>query len=169
MLVLAIIALLTAMAYPVIETMYGDVRVSAAADNLRGRFAEARSRAIEEQRPYRFAVKANTGDYRLAPDSADNWGEANAQQQQQTQDDSAPAPLVVEDTLPSDILFQFGSGAAGMGDSGGWTPVVTFQPDGSCSEDRVIRLERDGSRAIEITIRALTSSITARSVRPGGQ
>src|SRR5262245_5273726 len=75
MLVMAIIIMLMAMALPEIETMYLDMRVQAGGDHLRARFAQARSRAIEEGQPYRFAVKPTTGEYRLAPDTSDYWDE----------------------------------------------------------------------------------------------
>src|ERR1051326_5727702 len=130
--VLTVLVMLAAISYPAIDSMYGQLRVQAGADHLCGRLAEARSRAILENRPYRFAVKADTGNYRVAPDSPDQWGETaqagqNGQLQSQ-QDDSAPAPLVDEGTLPHDIIFQFGAGAD-TDSSGGLARGRTFHAE----------------------------------------
>ncbi|MCX7699369.1 MAG: GspH/FimT family pseudopilin [Gemmataceae bacterium] len=163
MLVLAIVAMLAAIAYPSIETMYGDLRVQAAADHLRGRFALARSRAIEDGRPYRFAVQSNSGVYRIAPDSAEFWGDGGSV----GSDDAAfPTPLQLEDTLPEDIAFQLADDR-GFGTNGTWSTLVVFLPDGSCSSDRIIRLEREGNRPVEIRIRGLTGGITTQVLPMG--
>jgi Tfp pilus assembly protein FimT len=160
-LVLAIIAMLAAIAYPSIETMYGDLRVQAAADHLRGRFALARSRAIEDGRPYRFAVQPNSGSYRIAPDAAGFWGDGMAA----SDDDSFPTPLQLDGSLPEDIAFQVADDNAVS--SGGWSTLVVFLPDGSCSSDRIVRLEREGNRPVEIRIRALTGGITTQVLPMG--
>ncbi len=166
MLVLAILVMLAAIAYPSIEAMYADLRLQAGADHLRGKLAQARAQAILDNRPYRFAVKPNTGDYRIAPDTPDQWDEAADPNQPRIQDDSAPAPLILEGTLPSDILFQFGAGSD-PGSGGGWSKVVTFQVDGSCDDDRAITLQKDDCRPIEISIRSLTGAVTAKTIAGG--
>jgi type II secretion system protein H len=163
MLVLAIIAMLAAIAYPSIETMYGDLRVQAAADHLRGRFALARSRAIEDGRPYRFAVQANSGAYRIAPDAPEFWSDSASGIDT---DETYPTPLQLEDRLPEDIEFQTLQESLATA-LGGWSTLVVFLPDGSCSVDRVIRLEREGNRPVEIRIRALTGGITTQVLPMG--
>jgi prepilin-type N-terminal cleavage/methylation domain-containing protein len=164
MLVLAILVMLAAMALPAIETMYADVRVQAASDHVRGRLAMARTRAIDDGRPYRLGVKVGTGDYRIAPDSSEFWGDSNAATP--SEDDTLPAPLIEEGTLPSEIVFQMVGGA--RAESGGWTTLVTFLPNGACSDDCTIRLEREDARPIEIQIRALTGGVRAQSISLGG-
>lgn len=164
MLVLAVIVMLSAMAYPSLESMYADIRVQAAADHLRGRFAQGRTRAIDDGRPYRFAVKPDTGEYKLAPDSPEFWGDGS--DAGAANDETYPEPLVLEDTLPSEIVFQFSSFAGA--ESGGWAQLVTFLPDGSCTADRTIRLEREGARPIELSIRQLTGGVTVQTVKAGG-
>jgi type IV fimbrial biogenesis protein FimT len=164
MLVVAILVILSAIVFPAIENMYSDMKLQAGADNLKARLAEARGRAIAEQRPYRFAVKPNTSNYRLAPDAADQWGETAAVPEPPTDDGLSVPPLVLEETLPSNILFQFDAASDNNQSSGGWTQVVTFQPDGSCKDDRTIRLELENCRPIEIQIRQLTGAVTAKAV-----
>src|SRR5436305_9227217 len=100
LLVLAILVMLAAMAYPAIESMYDDMKVEAAADHLRGRLAQARSQAINDGRAYRIGVKPDSGDYRLAPDSPEFWGADSAPTQ--SDDDTLPAPLVDQGTLPGE-------------------------------------------------------------------
>jgi prepilin-type N-terminal cleavage/methylation domain-containing protein len=161
LLVLVIIAMLAMLALPSMETMYGDVRVQSAADNLRGRLAQARTRAIDDNRPYRIGVKVGTGQYRLAPDSPEFWGDGNAPTD--STDDTYPAPLIVDDALPNDIVFSLdGSQRA---ESGGWSTLVSFLPTGACTNDCTIRLDRDDARPIEISVRALTGGISAKAVK----
>src|SRR5438105_14721693 len=128
-LVMAVIVLLAAMAYPSLEAMYADIRLTAAADQIRAAWADARARAIEDGQPYRFAVLPQDGRYRVAPDSdfqADGGGAPVG--------DSELPPLVIEDSLPKGVRFA-DDGLAGEGDAGGWTTLGKFQPDGTASRD----------------------------------
>ena len=72
-------------------------RLEAAGDQIRGRWAEARAKAIEEGRPYRFATQPD-GQYKIAPDTADNWSGGDATGGESNDSDSPP--LVIEETLP---------------------------------------------------------------------
>lgn len=164
-LVLAVMAMIMAAAVPSIEAMLADAKLQEAADLIRSRFAEARSHAIEEGRPYRFAVMPNQSDYRIAPDLPEYWGDGQASADSST----AAAPLTVESKLPNGILFQLGEGQGGRGgDSGPWTHLVSFLPDGTCDNDCSIVLEFGDSSPVQITVRALTGSVTAQSVNKGG-
>jgi prepilin-type N-terminal cleavage/methylation domain-containing protein len=155
LLVMAIILALMAIAYPTLSAMYGDVRVKAAADQVRGAWTEARARAIEDGRAYRFAVEPGTGKFRVAPDAAEFWdgsgGSAN--------EDAAP-PHVQEDQLASGIVFDV---PQDLPEDGGWTIVAVFNPDGSCQADVEITLkEDDDSTPIVVHVRAMTGAITVR-------
>ncbi len=161
LLVLAILVILGALVLPAVENSFAEVRLQAGADNLKAKLAEARSHAIAEQRPYRFAVKPNSSNYRVAPDNPDQWGEQPPVPQAPTEDGLSVKPFVVEDKLPESIQFQFAPGSEPQS-SGGWSKVVAFQPDGSCDDDRTIRLDLDNCRPIEISIRQLTGAVTAK-------
>jgi Tfp pilus assembly protein FimT len=163
-LVLAVIALLVAVALPSVEAMLADIKLQSAADHLRARFAEARSRAILESRPYRIAVMPGQSDYRLAPDSPEFWGDGQAA----AEDSGAAEPLIIEDKLPENILFQPGAGQGQAGDSGPWMRLLAFQADGSCDSDCSIRLEFEDCRPLEVMVRGLTGSVTVRRVNTGG-
>jgi type II secretion system protein H len=162
LLVLAVIVMLAAIAVPSIEAMYSQVRVQAAADQLRGRLAQARSQAINDGRPYRIGVKPDTGDYRIAPDSAEFWGDGTAPTA--SSDDIFPPPLIDQATLPSQIVFRISGNPPS---SGGWTTLVTYLPTGSAVDDCTIRLEREDSQPIEIEVRAITGGVKSRQLTGG--
>src|SRR5688572_33363402 len=97
-LVMAILLLLGAIAYPTLSAMYGDVRVKAAADEVRGAWTEARARAIEDGRAYRFAVEPGTGKFRVAPDQSEFWDRRGG-----SDDDLDATPHVHEDEPPNGV------------------------------------------------------------------
>ena len=163
LLVVAVLALIMAVALPSLAELYADAQVTAAADHLMARFAEARVHAIEEVRPYRFAVMPGQSGYKLAPDSPEYWG-GTADASSGT--DATPA-LVVEDVMPNNIRFNLGAGAASGADSGAYVTILTFLETGACDEDKTIRLELEGAQAIEIRVRALSGSVSKRTVDMG--
>jgi prepilin-type N-terminal cleavage/methylation domain-containing protein len=67
-LVMAIMVIVASLASTVMfESMYGTVRVTAAADMVRARWSDARHQAVEHGRPYRFAVIPNSGKFKIEP------------------------------------------------------------------------------------------------------
>src|SRR5436309_2151682 len=105
-LVLALILVLAAITVPSLESMYGDVKLTAATDLIRARWADARTQAIEEGRAYRFAIMPGQGNFRIAPDTGDYWGGGGAGDTTQG--------LVIEEDLPEGITFA-DSTSAGAG------------------------------------------------------
>jgi prepilin-type N-terminal cleavage/methylation domain-containing protein len=158
MLVMAIILIMACVAYPTLSAMYGDVRVKAAADQVRGSWTEARTRAIEDGRGYRFSVQPSTGKFRIAPDAPEFWDGSNGASGQST--DNYPAPLINEDELGSGITFNVPDS---LPSDGQWTTVAVFNPDGSCQNDVEISLkEDDDSAPIVIKVRAMTGAISVK-------
>ena len=166
-LVAALLLMLTALAVPSIERMYGDMKLDAAADQIRGRWADARARAMEEVRPYVFAVAPGEARFRVAPDRADYWAGGDAPAAG-FGDAAERPPLVLEEALPEPIRFAADVGVAGMSSpvAGGWVPVATFLPDGTCREDVLVRLEMDGQVPVTLRLRGLTGSVTATRGEP---
>jgi prepilin-type N-terminal cleavage/methylation domain-containing protein len=161
LLVLAVIVMLGAMAWPSIEAMYGDVRLSAAADQIRARWADARTQAIEEGQPYRFAIQTG-GRYRIAPDTTDKWGGSNATGTATAADANSDTPSIdVEESLPKGV--NFAEGIAGEPGDGEWQTVVRFLPDGSASKDVEIVFETAGSRPLRLRLRGLTGSVSVQT------
>ena len=148
LLVMAIIIIIMAVAYPSMEAWWGDSRVQAAADEVRGAWAEARARSIDAGIPYRFAVKPNQEQYRIAPDLAEHW-EGIAESEQDSDDGK-----IMVGSLPRNIFFRLDSEA--METAGGWRTVATFLPDGTCKDDARIVLRADGCQPLVVSVRSLT-------------
>lgn len=157
LLVIAVIIALAAVAYPSLKGMYGDIKIKAAADSVRAAWTEARARAIEDGRAYRFAVQPGTGKFRVAPDADGFWdgsaGDAGG--------DGDTPPFTQEDDLPNGIQFALAGDAPDAG--GGWTTVVVFNPDGGTNADVEVTLkEDDDSTPIVVRVRAMTGAVTVR-------
>lgn len=169
-LVLAILIALTALAYPSLEAMYGDYRVTAAVDSVRAAWALGRTQALNEGRPYRFAVVYNQRDFRLAPEGSNYWtggGDASP-------DDPDNPPVVVEEKLPDGVLFApaenetgdaTSSSVGGSGEGQNWSTVVTFLPDGAASRDVELIFRARGARPQSLRLRGFTSVVTVRQVK----
>jgi Tfp pilus assembly protein FimT len=157
LLVLAVLIALAAVAYPTLSAMYGDVKVKAAADNVRAAYADARSHAIEDGRPYRVSVQPGTGKFRIAPDNDTFWDGSDPSQA--TNNDGDAPPFINEGGLPNGIVF-----TGDLTTGGSWSTVVVFNPDGGCSSDVEISLQEsdDAATALVIRVRAMTGAVTVR-------
>jgi Tfp pilus assembly protein FimT len=140
-----------AVAYPTLDGMYQDARVQAAADEVRGAWAEARVRAIDNGIPFRFSVKPNGERYRVAPDLAEFWEGVHEDSESDGESDDGKTVL---GSLPKDILFKLESEAPES--SGGWRTVATFLPDGTCKDDARVVLRADGCQPLVVSVRSLT-------------
>jgi prepilin-type N-terminal cleavage/methylation domain-containing protein len=173
-LVLVILVVLAAIAYPSLDGMYASFRMTQAADQIRARWADARSQAMNEGRAYRFAVVPNKGNFRVAPDAPDYWGGGG---QPAAADPNNP-PLIIDETLPKGVRFctpdswqSAGSDAAGDSslpsgtvDPGSWSNAVTFLPDGTAKEDVEIVFTARGARPMVLKLRALTGAVSVRTL-----
>src|SRR6266542_3901766 len=99
--VLAIVVILLSVAYPSLTAMQRSYRVEGAADGAKAGMLTARAQAIEEGRPYRFAIVPGKGNFRVAPDSPDFWGGGAPP----TAAQGSAAPLVLEESLPKGTFF----------------------------------------------------------------
>jgi prepilin-type N-terminal cleavage/methylation domain-containing protein len=154
-LVTALLSVVAALAYPSIEGMYGRYKVTAGVDAVRAAWAQGRSRAIAEARPYRFAIMPGQAQFRLAPDQPEFWGGSAA---------GAPG-LVVEGALPKGVNF---GASSGQGDgSGAWNTLAVFLPDGSARDDAELEFHLRGAAHKVLQLRALTGAVTTRSATGG--
>lgn len=158
LLVLALIIIIAAVAVPSIDAMYSDVKLTAAADTVRGKWADARARAVEDGIAYRFSVVPLTGKFKVAPDAGDD-----AQM-----DDSGDAPLKIEDTLPGNVTFNDASQGNSDGSDGDYQSVVVFLPDGTAREDVEVGFRSRGTRTLILRLRGLTGAVTSHW-ESGGQ
>jgi prepilin-type N-terminal cleavage/methylation domain-containing protein len=167
-LVIALIGILLGLTYPSVDAMYAHLKLKAAADAVRGALATARAHAMDDARSYRFAVVANQGNYRVAPDGSEFWsgGEPPAA------GDSSSPPLLLEDALPRGIAFTLDASRGGSSggdtilppgsvDPGQWSRVVAFLPDGTATEDVQITLQLN-ARVLVLRLRALTGVVTVQ-------
>jgi len=155
MLVMAVIIMLAAIAYPSIETMYGQSRLYAAADQIRARWNDARSQAIEEGRAYRFAIQ-NDGHFRIAPDSTKYW--PNNTTAPEEPDDPDTTELEITESLPQGV--QFAEGLGGEPGDGEWQTVVRFLPGGTASQDVEITFQAGVARPLHLKLRGLTGAMS---------
>jgi Tfp pilus assembly protein FimT len=164
LLVVTILIVLGVVAFPTFSAMWGDVKVKAAADDVRAAWADARSHAIEEGRPYRFSVQSGTGKFRIAPDDDSFWDGSDTSGSNNGAD--AP-PFVREGDLPNGIAFD---APADLPTSGEWSTVVVFNPDGGCNADiEILVRENDDSTPIAVSVRAMTGTVTTRKKSAGNR
>jgi prepilin-type N-terminal cleavage/methylation domain-containing protein len=159
--VLAVLVVAAAVVTPTLSSLSGRTPLSAAADAVKARWADARARAVAEGRPYRFAVMENTGKFRVAPDSPEYWGDGGAAPA--VASDSTQPPLVVDDVLPQDIRFcgaasGQGDGQTGSDGGGNWSCPIVFLPDGTTQQDAQIAFGGQGCAPLVLRIRAITGA-----------
>jgi prepilin-type N-terminal cleavage/methylation domain-containing protein len=154
-LVLALLVVLAAMAYPVIDSMQAGPRLTAATDLIRTKLNDCRTHAIEDRRPYRFAVRDGTGDFKIAPDTIDFWDDGLGGPSADL-DDSA---WVIESSLPERVAFSVPNSSGSD-----WRTLVTFLADGTAKDDVEVTLQTRGAPATTIRLRATTGSVTTASL-----
>lgn len=152
--VMAILLILAAIIVPSVSGTRGDTRQRAATDVIRGELAVARARAKEEGRPYRVAVSDDGARIRRAPDTTDFATVGTA---------DSPSGFSVAVEYPFDhvtaAIFVVGDKSAPASESG-WVTVATVQPDGTCLEDVVYLVIRDGDQTpLYIRVRGLTTNV----------
>jgi prepilin-type N-terminal cleavage/methylation domain-containing protein len=171
LLVLVLLVLLAAIAYPTLDGLLATFRMTEAADMVRANWADARAYAMNEGRPYRFAIVPGKGNFRVAPDSPEFWGGGDPP----VADPNNP-PLVVENSLPRGVRFStldaYQSATADQSgdsslppdsvDSSSWSTLVTFLPDGTTKEDVEIVFTGAGARPLDVKLRALTGAVSVQ-------
>jgi prepilin-type N-terminal cleavage/methylation domain-containing protein len=163
---MAILVVGASLVIPSIGSFGAETRVLAGADMVKGRLAEARARAVEEGRPYRFEIVDAT-HCRIAADVGDP-----AEPTAGSADDSEGG----QDTLPRNVSFDLNGSRADAaaddttdsGTSGAGLRVV-FLPDGSAREDAVIRVTSEGSRPAILHLRALTGTTSLTRDKEGSR
>ncbi len=164
LLVMAILAILTALAIPSLEAMIGHYRVISAVDQVRAALATARAHAVDEGQAYRFEMNPGNNSYRIAPDNGDFPGDGESQ----PAGDSGQASLVLEETLPKGVQFSVSdapSAGSGLADSGTPAGVAIFLPDGTTRQDLELLFQGKGARPKILSLRALTGILTVRNAR----
>ncbi len=153
----AVIAITATLTLPSLDGMYPAYRVNAAVDTVRAAWAQGRAHAIEEGRPYRFAVSPGGDNYRLGPDDQSLQTGAAA-------GGGGRGDFVLEDHLPPGVTFALGHDG-GQASQDGLSTVAVFLPDGTARDDAEVRFEVKGALPKTVKLRALTGAVT---VQQGG-
>ncbi|MHB8898264.1 MAG: pilus assembly FimT family protein, partial [Thermoguttaceae bacterium] len=184
--VLAIVALLSAMSWPSVQRLMNRARVKDAARQVRTELGEARLRAIESGKPQVFRFQPGTGAFEIRPKEEETAGPAVLKSAlEQMSDESVDTepitgaeivdPAAYEKVLPDGILFAgqevarepeaegeetglAGLSTAEMSEQQAWSEPIVFYPNGRTSNAR-IRVT-DGERyAVDVSLRGVTGTV----------
>ncbi len=168
-LVAAIMAIFAALSYPSLESMYAAFQRDAGVDAVRAAFSEAQGRAVNEGRAYRFAILPGQGNFRVAPDTNEQWAGGSAPA---GQDNSTEPPYVQESVLPTHVRFGLSGSDAAPGnetavpeggvDPSQWVKTAVFLPDGTAQDDAAVTLHTTGCRPVTLYVRGLTGFVTTQ-------
>jgi type II secretory pathway pseudopilin PulG len=169
--VMALLALMGIALLPSVGAFRGDSRQRAAADQIRGELAAARSRAKEEGRPYRVSLSEDLTRVRRAPDDS-NFETAVAA--------GAPGGSAVAvdyklDRVTAEIVADPSTNAVPPTPMSGWVTLATVQPDGTCREFSALVAIKESDQAIYLRMRGLTGTMrtvaspASKPMNPGGQ
>jgi len=158
--VLALLLLLAAITLPSFAGLRGNAKQKAAADLVRTRIANARTRAMETGVPHRLAISSDGTRIRLAPDVA----EFASLPASKSGNLSADVNEDLLDKATAGLSNEDGTDNTG-GSADDWKTIATFKPDGTCVEDNAfITLNEDGFPPLKIHLRGVTG--TARILPP---
>jgi type II secretory pathway pseudopilin PulG len=155
LLVMALLVILGAVALPSFHGMKGNADQKAAADLVRGVLADGHGLAAQSGTPYRLAVHQDGTRIRLAPDGTDF---ANLPASKYTGYSVKVLELKIEKATVA-LAQSRPDTPLPTADAAGWMTVATFQPDGTCLEDRVlVEVREKGFPAMRISLRGVTGS-----------
>ncbi len=183
LLVLSLIVVFGAIAWPVLRYSLASQRLRSAADQIRVEFTRARLAAIKDQIPYLFRYLPGEATYSLQPvgesavagfvglgawDVAGGGSESNVV--------GTPA-LIQEKSLPEGVVFVAGSSRRDLraevvleewaSVSGqvalAWSDPIIFFPDGTTT-DAELTLGNDQGRQITVFLRGITGTVLIGSV-----
>jgi prepilin-type N-terminal cleavage/methylation domain-containing protein len=176
LLTLALIMIISALAWMSLRGPMARQRVRAAADAVRAEWVEARVDAMETGHTFAFRYRVHGDHYRLAAQEEASAAGSSAAAQPSAADKEelggGALPPPVEKTLPQGIRFLSADRAAGdlaaMGeysetklaeDSGEWSDPIYFYADGSTSDARLV-LAADRHTAMRLLLRGITGAVT---------
>jgi len=173
LLVMAILVVVSAVTIPSLQSMYSSYKLNGSVDSVRSAWADARARAIEEGRPYRFAVEPAGSSYRVAPDQPEYWNGGDG-----PSDDPNGHGLVLARSLPSGVRFAVNGEeppshvpaeptkdtlAEKPVTSANWSTAVVFLPDGTAREDVQVVFTVSGCRPVTLQLRGLTGHVSVQT------
>lgn len=174
LLVLALLAVLAAVAWPSVLRVYSDFELKQAASDVRTKLAATRIRAIDNGVPYQFLYEPEGRRFLIAPQELPPINQTGANTLVQTTPPFKALgelpnglrfqPLLsigVAQKAPSDLVADFPDATGLSGTT--WAGPIVFLPDGS-TVDAVFRLVDAKRQGIEISVRGLTGAVTVSPV-----
>jgi len=173
LLVAAVMVVFAALAVPSLKSMHGSYKMTGSVDAVRSAWAQARARAIEEGRPYRFAVEQDGSYYRVAPDRPDYWSGSGPGE------DPQGKGFVLEQSLPGGVRFNVNGDLASAAppddpspkdekpapSADSYTVAAVFLPDGTAREDVKILFQVRGATPTMVHLRGLTGSVSVTPMK----
>lgn len=164
LLVLVLLCVIFALAWPAIEGSFEDSRLRSAADQVRAAWSEAKVDAMQSGMPHLFRYDLNSCGYAV---TRWDWN-ATADRSEVGETPQTTQPEAKDDELPENIVFaaveiatdQRSSITAataieqGVLDASAATPIV-FYPDGTTT-DAALLLKNKRGLMIRVTLRGLT-------------
>ncbi|MFO0903634.1 MAG: prepilin-type N-terminal cleavage/methylation domain-containing protein [Pirellulales bacterium] len=170
MLVLALMVVIAAIAWPSIKGTFASQRLRKAAEQLRAELGKTRVRAMRTGTIQTFRFQVGMGNF-----SSETWTasveDVNASNATsfEAMPGSAASPTSRQDSLPEGVIFhaaevtldaraaklQGGGGGAGGAADGEWSDPIFCYPDGTTSNTHIV-LSNSRGQAIVVTLRGLT-------------
>ena len=183
LLVLSLMVVFGALAWPALRYPLANQRLRAAAEQIRVEWTRARLAAIKAQTPYVFRFVPGESRYTVEP-----WGSSvlataaipggwDVTPSQGTAWDTEIAVTTAEKTLPEGVVFVGGTSerdtraeavveemttVLGPG-AFAWAETIIFFPDGTATDAEVI-LENDQGRQITVWLRGLTGVVQVGNI-----
>ncbi len=178
-LVLAIIVIIVAIAYPSLEGAYCQARLTAGADGFKAALLHARAQAVEDGIPYRVAILPGKGNFRVAPDLPSHWN-GNGGDSSSSNDSTNP-PFILDEHMPRGTWFSetlAPSESRSDGDTfyepekapiGQYKTVAVFLPDGTArDDDQPPPICGKGGTPLMVHVRSLTGEVTVSRYQSEG-
>jgi prepilin-type N-terminal cleavage/methylation domain-containing protein len=182
LLVLALVAVIAALAWPVLQKPFANRRLHTAADVVRTEFCQARVDAMRSGHTFTFRYAPDSDRFCTSPendpsgtdlpDSDPDFAASGDEDTFGPVDEVPQQP--VEKTLPEGVKFVATENAAdalavpddpeSITDvSDGWSSPIFFYPDGTTSDARLM-LANDSGYAIELTLRGVTGTVAVGDI-----
>lgn len=150
--VMAVLVTVLSLAYPFAAGWFSGHKMTAATDVVRAKLAETKMLAVKEGRPYKFAVKENTGLWRMAPDEAEFWEGIGDDEWNK-----------LDEKTFGDVRFYL-TAEAPAGQEG--THTVTFLPNGTARADVRFGITNPQNQTSVLHVRAGTGVVSEEVEAP---
>lgn len=157
--VLCVLAGLTALAWPMLKSPLDKMHLKAAAQEVSSELSKTRIKAMQSGVTQVFQVQINTGKFQSSPmDEIEVVSEES--------DDSSPLNetldnIVEEKELPSGICFEIKEESES---DDGWTNIAVFYPNGD-NNNALISLSDKSDLHIEVKLNGLTGAAKIGEVK----